>query len=115
MVDSSGRPYFRAVRRVADFQKVLRGRHAPMTSAQMGRPHKGDRVLVASARFPRVVFERIDADAKRLGVPRSDVMVHVACAFYGIDEQDPVLAVEAAAQQQLKIGGDDPASPTRAA
>jgi len=60
----------------------------------MGRPHKGPRKLVAAGRVHPDVYDRMDAEAQRLGVHKSDLIVHALCLMLDIPEHDPMKGLD---------------------
>jgi hypothetical protein len=56
----------------------------------MAQPHKGERKQIAHTRVPTPVYDLVSAEAERLGVPRSEVLLHAVCLTYGMPEHDPL-------------------------
>jgi hypothetical protein len=70
----------------------------------MAQPHKGPRKLVLGGRVHTDVYDRMDAEVKRLGVSKSDFVAHALCSILGIPEHDPIKGLDE---------DDEPAEPMR--
>ncbi len=67
----------------------------------MGRLHKGPRKQITSTRVHPDVAERVQAEADRIGVPRSDLIAHMLCNDFGMPEYSPLR--DLADQQQTQM------------
>lgn len=67
----------------------------------MAQPHKGPRRQVASTRVHEEVYQRMEVEARRLGVAKSDFIAHALCRYFDLDEFDPLREQSDEAQMQL--------------
>lgn len=67
----------------------------------MAQPHKGPRRQVASTRVHEEVYQRMEVEARRLGVAKSDFIAHALCRYFALEEFDPLREQSDEAQMQL--------------
>jgi hypothetical protein len=70
----------------------------------MAQPHKGDRRLIQSTRAPLPLAEAAAQAAERLGVHRSDYLLHALCVVLDMPEYDPLThLLDSDAQEQMQM------------
>ena len=69
----------------------------------MARPHKGPRKQVTSTGVHPKVADRVQAEADRLDVPRSDLIAHMLCKELGMPEYSPLRDLEDQQQTQMPM------------
>lgn len=67
----------------------------------MAQPHKGPRKQVMSTRVPAAVFERMEREAARLGVHKSDFIAHALCKEFGMEDLSPLRDLDT--QEQMRM------------
>jgi hypothetical protein len=67
----------------------------------MAQPHKGPRKQVSSTRVPEAVFDRLEREAQRLGVHKSDFIAHALCKEFGMEELSPLRGLDT--QEQMRM------------
>jgi len=67
----------------------------------MAQPHKGTRKQVSSSRVPAAVFERMEREATRLGVHKSDFIAHALCKEFGMEDLSPLRDLDT--QEQMRM------------
>ena len=60
----------------------------------MAQPHKGPRKQITSTRVHPEVYERVEAEAQRLGVHKSDMIAHMLCKEFGMPEYSPLRGID---------------------
>ena len=71
----------------------------------MPYPHRGDRRLI-SVRVPVTILDRVDHEASREGLSRSDYVTRWLALQHGVDVPDYIHPVEDAAQPRLDSQGE---------
>ncbi len=66
----------------------------------MPMPHKGPRKQITATRVHPDVFDRVQAEADRLGTSKSDVVAHLLCREFGLPELSPLRDVD---EQQTQM------------
>lgn len=69
----------------------------------MARQSKGPRVYLLATRVHPDVAKLVEAEARRRGVPKSDVLSHALCLLYDKPECDPLR--ESSGAEQLPMTG----------
>ena len=67
----------------------------------MAQPHKGPRKQIVSTRVHPDVFDRVEQEAQRLGVHKSDMIAHVLSTYFEMD--DYCLLREMSQQDQMPM------------
>ena len=67
----------------------------------MAQPHKGPRKQISSTRVHPDVFDRVEQEAQRLGVHKSDMIAHVMCQYFGMEQYSPVRELVHQDQMQM--------------
>ena len=67
----------------------------------MAQPHKGPRKQIVSTRVHPDVFDRVEQEAQRLGVPKSDLVAHVLSMYFQMDEYSPLRGMSQHDQMQM--------------
>lgn len=67
----------------------------------MAQPHKGPRKQIVSTRVHPDVFHRVEQEAQRLGVHKSDMIAHVLAVHFGMEQNSPLRALISQDQMQM--------------
>lgn len=87
-----------ALRRVTKLFMRRWGRNAVMPQV-----HKGPRKQITATRVHPDVFDRVQAEAVRLGTSKSDVVAHVLCKEFGLPELSPLRGIDEQSQTQMPM------------